>query len=54
MARIGLLVLGTINGLMAAATIFGVGVGFGLSLEQPGQLPLWASVLTRALPAAGC
>ena len=46
-----LLVLGTINGLMAAATIFGVGGGFGLSLEQPGQLPLWASVLTRALAA---
>ena len=23
------------------------GGGFGLSLEQPGQLPLWASVLTR-------
>jgi signal transduction histidine kinase len=47
-----LLVLGTINALMAAATIAGVGSGFGLSLEQPGQLPLWASVVTRGLAGA--
>jgi signal transduction histidine kinase len=44
-----LLVLGTINGLMATATIFGVEAGFGLSLDEPGQLPLWASVLARGL-----
>lgn len=47
-----LLVLGTINALMAAATIAGVEAGFGLSLEAPGQLPLWASVLTRGLAGA--
>ena len=44
-----LLVLGTINALMATVTILGVETGFGLSLEQPGQLPLWASVITRGL-----
>jgi signal transduction histidine kinase len=44
-----LLVLGTINGLMATATILGAEEVFGLSLEQPGQLPLWASVITRGL-----
>jgi signal transduction histidine kinase len=47
-----LLVLGTINALMVAATIMRVEVGFGLSLNQPGQLPLWASVLTRGLAGA--
>ena len=31
-----LLVLGTINALMATVTILGVEAGFGLSLEQPG------------------
>ena len=44
-----LLVLGTINALMATATILGAEAVFGLSLEQPGQLPLWASVITRGL-----
>ena len=44
-----LLVLGTINALVVTVTILGVGAGFGLSLEEPGQLPLWASVLTRGL-----
>jgi signal transduction histidine kinase len=44
-----LLVLGTINALMVTATVMGVESGFGLSLESPGQLPLWASVLTRGL-----
>lgn len=44
-----LLVLGTINALMVAATIMGVESAFGLSLDNPGQLPLWASVVTRGL-----
>ena len=44
-----LLVLGTINALVATVTILGVETGFGLSLEEPGQLPLWASVITRGL-----
>ena len=44
-----LLVLGTVNALMVAVTILGVEAGFGLSLADPGQLPLWASVLARGL-----
>ncbi|HKO34739.1 MAG TPA: sensor histidine kinase [Candidatus Limnocylindria bacterium] len=44
-----LLVLGTINALMATVTILGVETGFGLSVDDPGQLPLWASVITRGL-----
>jgi signal transduction histidine kinase len=47
-----MVVLGTINALLATATILGVGAGIGLSLDQPGQLPLWASVLTRGLAGA--
>src|SRR4029078_11997713 len=38
-----LLELGRVNARMATATIFGVEDGFGLSLTNPGQLPLWAS-----------
>jgi signal transduction histidine kinase len=47
-----LLVLGSMNAFTASATVFGVERGFGLSLDEPGQLPLWMSVLTRVLAAA--
>ena len=47
-----LLVLGSINALTAAATIMGVDAGFGLSLDNPGQLPLWATIVTRGLAGA--
>jgi signal transduction histidine kinase len=47
-----LLVLGTMNALTASLTVLGVENGFGLSLSDPGQLPLWLIVLTRALAAA--
>ncbi|MEP6469821.1 MAG: sensor histidine kinase [Chloroflexota bacterium] len=47
-----LLVLGTMNAFTASATVLGVEGGFGLSLNAPGQLPLWMMVLTRALAAA--
>lgn len=46
-----LLVLGSVNALTAAATVFGIERSVGLSLEEPGQLPLWMSVLAR-VPAA--
>jgi signal transduction histidine kinase len=46
-----LLVLGTMSGLFIMATVFGLDRGFGLSLDEPSQLPLWAMVLARALAA---
>ena len=47
-----LLVLGTMNALTTIAVVFGIERAFGLSLEAPGQLPLWAAVLTRLAAAA--
>lgn len=47
-----LLVLGTMNALTAASTLFGVEGAFGHSLDAPSQLPLWMTVLTRATAAA--
>ena len=47
-----LLALGSVNALTATATIAGVERAFGLSLADPGQLPLWAAVLPR-MTAAG-
>ena len=46
-----LLVLGTINALVATVTILGVETGFGLSVDDPGQLPLRAAV--EELPPSG-
>src|SRR5919106_3457196 len=47
-----LLVLGTYNASTATVTLFGVDRGFGLSLDAPGLLPVWMTVLTRAIAAA--
>jgi signal transduction histidine kinase len=47
-----LLVLGTMNAFTASATVLGVEGAFGQALDQPGQLPLWMTVLTRAVAAA--
>jgi signal transduction histidine kinase len=46
------LVLGSVNALFVAATVIGVEQGFGLSLDDPGQLPLWAMILSRGVAAA--
>ena len=48
-----LLVLGTVNALMAAATIFGVEAGFGLSLADPGRCPCGRASWPGHWPA-GC
>jgi signal transduction histidine kinase len=48
----GLLVLGTMNIMTVAVTVLGIEHGFGLSLDEPGQLPLWSTVLSRGLAAA--
>jgi len=45
-------VLGTTNAFTASGTVLGIEGAFGQSLESPGQLPLWVSVLTRGLGAA--
>jgi signal transduction histidine kinase len=47
-----LLVLGTMNAFTASATVLGIEGDFGHALDDPGQLPLWMTVLTRALAAA--
>ncbi len=47
-----LVALGTMNGLTASVTVLGAEAAFGYSLEAPGQLPLWMTVLTRATAAA--
>ena len=46
-----LLVLGSVNALFIGAIVFHLERGFGLSLDEPSQLPLWAMVLARALAA---
>ncbi len=45
------LVLATLNALVLGAVVSGVGTAFGLSLADPGQLPLWAVTLARAVAA---
>jgi signal transduction histidine kinase len=47
-----LLVLGTMNAFTASATVLGIEGAFGHALDDPGQLPLWMTVLTRAIAAA--
>src|SRR2546422_5154344 len=37
-----ILVLGALNVLMLLSTVTGTDAAFGLSLRDPGQLPLWA------------
>lgn len=46
-----LLVLGAMNMLTALPAIVGVERGFGLSLDDPGQFPLWATILAREVAA---
>jgi signal transduction histidine kinase len=46
-----LLVLGSVNALTAAVALFGWEKAFGFGLEDPGQLPLWAAVISRAAGA---
>ncbi|HEX6655533.1 MAG TPA: ATP-binding protein, partial [Candidatus Limnocylindria bacterium] len=46
-----LLVLGSVNALTVAITVLGWERAFGYSLDDPGQLPLWATVIPRAAGA---
>jgi signal transduction histidine kinase len=46
-----LLVLGSVNGLTATVAMLGWERAFGFGLEDPGQLPLWAAVVPRAVGA---
>lgn len=46
------LVLAALNALVVLATVSGVGSAFGLTLDHPGQLPLWAGILARGVAAA--
>jgi hypothetical protein len=43
------LVLAALNGLVVLATVSGVGSAFGLTLDHPGQLPLWRASWPAAL-----
>ena len=43
-------VLAVLNGLILLVQVAGVDAAFGMSLEDPGQLPLIASVLGRGRP----
>lgn len=45
------LVLAALNGLFVLVTVLGFERAFGLSLQAPGQLPLWAVSLGRATGA---
>jgi signal transduction histidine kinase len=45
------LVLAALNALVVLATVAGVGSAFGLTLDRPGQLPLWAGILARSVAA---
>jgi signal transduction histidine kinase len=47
-----LLVLGTMNAFTASAAVLGIEGAFGHSLDAPGHLPLWMTVLTRTVAAA--
>lgn len=46
------LVLAALNALVVLATVSGLGSAFGLTLDNPGQLPLWAGILARSVAAA--
>jgi signal transduction histidine kinase len=46
------LVLAALNGLGLLADVAGLDRAFGLSLDDPGQLPLWAGILARGVAAA--
>jgi signal transduction histidine kinase len=45
------LVLAALNGLAVLANVAGLERAFGLSLDDPGQLPLWAGILARGVAA---
>jgi signal transduction histidine kinase len=47
-----LLVLGTLNAFTVTITFLGLEGHFGFSVVDPGQLPLWLTVLPRAAAAA--
>jgi signal transduction histidine kinase len=47
-----LLVLGSLNAFTVAIAILGWERAFGFSVDDPGQLPLWLTVLPRAAAAA--
>lgn len=46
------LVLAAQNALLIAVMVLGIDAAFGLSLEAPGQLPLWTVILSRGVAAA--
>jgi signal transduction histidine kinase len=46
------LVLAVHSGLLVAVSVFGLQGAFGLSLADPGQLPVWAVVVARGVAAA--
>jgi signal transduction histidine kinase len=46
------LVLATQNALLVTVTVLGIDAAFGLSLEAPGQLPLWTVIAGRGVAAA--
>jgi signal transduction histidine kinase len=46
------LVLAAQNALLIAVMVLGIDAAFGLSLEAPGQLPLWSVILSRGTAAA--
>ena len=46
-----LLVLGAMNLLTATLTVLGIERAFGLSIDAPGQLPLWTTIITREVAA---
>ena len=46
------LVLAAQNALLILVMIFGIDAAFGLSLQGPGQLPVWAVILSRGTAAA--
>jgi signal transduction histidine kinase len=45
------LVLATHSAMLAAVTVVGFEPAFGLSLQEPGQLPLWATLIARGVAA---
>lgn len=46
-----LVVLAALNALFVIATVAGLEAAFGLSLDNPGQLPLWAAVSAKLIAA---
>ena len=45
------LVLAALNALVVLVTVLGFERAFGLSLQEPGQLPLWSVILARGVAA---